>query len=255
MSTAQQFYDAFAVDYDHFVNWQERLKNEVPFLTDLLLRTRVHTVLDMAGATGQHAIALAKAGFAVSLADISPEMVHQAECNAVEAGITLPSYTAGFGQLSIFRATYDALLCLGNSVAHILDPDSLVRAISDMAVVVNRGGVLIWQLRNFERVLNLQERFMGPQAWHSAEHEHLFIRFYDFIPPQVRFNLIHLQRQGDGGWQQSIEQTVLHPWVLAELGQVFTVNGWENLRYYGNLRGDLYQPETSSDLVIVAMKS
>lgn len=256
MSTAQQFYDAFAADYDHFVNWPARLKSELPFLVATLTHAGAHSVLDVAGGTGQHAIALAMAGFAASLADISPEMVQQARRNAVVAGVTLPAYQAGFGELvGVLGASYDALLCLGNSLPHILDLAVLHRAIADMAAVVRPDGVLIWQIRNFERVLARQERFMGPQAWQTAEHEELFIRFYDFIPPQVRFNLLHLHRQGNGSWNQTIEQTVLSPWTLVELSDALAGNGWEDLFVYGNLSGEPYQKEVSSDLVLVATRS
>ena len=254
MSTAQQFYDAFAVDYDHFVNWPARLSSELPFLVATLTQAGAHTVLDVAGGTGQHAIALATAGFAVSLADISSEMVQQARRNAADAGITLPAYQAGFGELGVLGASYDALLCLGNSLPHILDLVALQRTIADMAAVVRPDGVLIWQMRNFERVLAHQERFMGPQAWQTAEHEELFIRFYDFIPPQVRFNLLCLHRQGNGKWDQTIEQTVLFPWTLPELSAALAGNGWEDLFVYGNLRGEPYQKEVSSDLVLVATR-
>ncbi|MHB1355249.1 MAG: class I SAM-dependent methyltransferase [Anaerolineae bacterium] len=255
MSTAQQFYDAFASDYDHFVNWTARLSNELPFIVATLTKAGANNVLDVAGGTGQHAIALAHVGFAVSLADISPEMVQQARRNAIDAGVLLSAHQAGFGELSALETQYDALLCLGNSIPHIQDRDALHRTIVDMASVVRPGGVLIWQLRNFQRVLALQERFMGPQAWRASEHEHLFIRFYDFIPPHVRFNLLHLHRSGDGNWEQTIEQTVLAPWILAELSKALAGNGWGEVLAFGNLGGEPYQEETSSDLVLVATKS
>lgn len=255
MSTAQRFYDAFAADYDHFVNWPARLNSELPFIVNILSKAGAHSVLDVAGGTGQHAIALVKTGFAVSLVDISPEMVQQAKWNSADAAVELPSYQAGFGDLSALGTQYDAVICLGNSIPHILDRGALQRAIVDMASIVKPGGVLIWQLRNFQRVLALQERYMGPQAWRTPEQEHLFIRFYDFIPPQVRFNLLHLQRSGNGKWEQTIEQTVLAPWTLAELRESLVVNGWENLSVYGNLSGEWYRADESSDLVLVASRS
>jgi glycine/sarcosine N-methyltransferase len=254
MGTAQQFYDAFAVDYDHFVNWPARLNNESPFLVANLTRAGAHTVLDLAGGTGQHAIALAKAGFAVSLADISLEMVQHARRNALQAEIALPVYQSGFGELSALEAKYDALICLGNSLPHILDSDALNRSIADMTAVVNPGGIMIWQLRNFERVLALHERFMGPQSWQTPENEELYVRFYDFIPPLVRFNLLRLHRQGGSNWSQTIEQTVLYPWTLPELREILNNLGWRISGVYGNLVGEPYQKETSSDLVLVAVK-
>ena len=60
-------YDDFSGDYDRFVNWEERLSAEMPFLLEKLQTAapeedRPIRVLDAACGTGMHAIALAKSG-------------------------------------------------------------------------------------------------------------------------------------------------------------------------------------------------
>ena len=62
MASATEFYDALSVDYDLFVDWPARLAYELPLLEEHLRRLGARTVLDVACGTGQHAIALARAG-------------------------------------------------------------------------------------------------------------------------------------------------------------------------------------------------
>ena len=79
-------------------------------------------VLDAACGTGQHVLALAKEGMQASGADLSIEMIKIARENARAAGNELRFEAAGFGSLAqTFGAgNFDALLCLGNSLPHLL---------------------------------------------------------------------------------------------------------------------------------------
>lgn len=256
MADARSFYDALADDYDLFVNWQARLETELPFLLRTLEQVNARRVLDVAGGTGRHALALVQAGYEVSLADISPAMVEHARAAASARHLALPANVAGFGSLrGLFPEPFDALLCLGNSIPHVLDEPGLRDTAADMAAVLRPGGLLVWQMRNFERVLALQERFMGPQSGRTETEEWLFIRFYDFIPPHVRFNMLKLRRSTGTGWQQQHEQTLLYPWRYRELVPVLMSAGWSDLQSFGSLRGEPYEPDASSDLVITARRT
>ena len=82
-----QTYDDFSGDYDCFVNWDERLASEMPFILEKLpgatpADDRPARVLDAACGTGMHAIALAKEGMHVYGIDLSPEMIRVAMKNA-----------------------------------------------------------------------------------------------------------------------------------------------------------------------------
>ena len=255
MGDAQSFYDSFAQEYNSFVNWAERLRVELPFLLNELQRVSARLVLDVAGATGEHALALAQSGFEVYLADISPAMLEQARRSSQERSIPLHIYQAGFGELrQTFDTQFDALLCLGNSIPHVLDQTALQRTAADMAAVVKPGGLMIWQLRNFEHVLARQERYMEPQSGGTAQSEWLFIRFYDFILPYIRFNMLRLHRNPGRPWQQYPEQTLLYPWTCAQVLPLLVAEGWNQPVLYGNLQGEPYAADGSSDLVLVTTR-
>ena len=119
-------YDAFSSDYDRFVNWPGRLAAELPFLQQQLRAAGAQRVLDAACGTGMHAVALAQNGFNLAGADLSSGMVERARANAAAANVSVAFAAVGFGQLAgAFRGSeifpFDALLCLGNSLPHLLD--------------------------------------------------------------------------------------------------------------------------------------
>ncbi|MGC8787351.1 MAG: class I SAM-dependent methyltransferase, partial [Anaerolineae bacterium] len=185
-------YDELSSDYDRFVNWSARLALELPFIIQELRRVEARRVLDAACGTGMHAIALAQQGYDVVGADLSPRMIEQACANAAAAGTAVHFVVAGFGELCTkVGDNFDALLCLGNSLPHLLSPASLEAALADFAACLRNGGLLLIQNRNFDRVLAQRERWQEPQYHREGEWEWLFLRFYDFEPDgTLTFNLV-----------------------------------------------------------------
>ncbi len=173
-------------------------------------------MLDAACGTGHHAIALARQGYQAVGADLSAAMIEQARRNAAAAGVEVRFAVAGFGGLAALGQTFDAVLCLGNSLPHLLTEKALAEALSDFAAVLHPGGLVVIQNRNFDRVWRQRERFMGPQSCREGEREWVFVRFYDFHEATVTFNMIRLQRDGET-WTQDVESTELRPIFRDEL--------------------------------------
>lgn len=179
-------YDEFSADYDRFVNWPARLAVEMPFIEAQLQSAGARRVLDVACGTGMHAIELAKRGYESMGADVSAAMIERARANAHAAGVATPFVIAGFGALlEKAGGQFDALLCLGNSLPHLLTPADLHTALQGFAACLHPGGLLLMQNRNFDAVLARQERWMAPQSHREGDVEWLFLRFYDFQPQRI----------------------------------------------------------------------
>ena len=139
-------YVAFSQDYDRFVSWEERLRLELPFLEEALQAVGARRVLDAACGTGRHAVALAQRGYEVVGADLSPEMVARARAHAEAVGVPVRFVVAGFGALALaIGSGFDALLCLGNSLPHLLTEADLAAALQDFAACLRSGGLLCLQ--------------------------------------------------------------------------------------------------------------
>jgi glycine/sarcosine N-methyltransferase len=279
-------YDDLSADYDRFVDWPARLAAELPFIERQLRAVDARRVLDTACGTGMHTIALAQRGYAVAGVDLSPGMIERARSNAVTAGVEVQFEMVGFGALAhTFRCEpgpedprlddppsaaasgrrgptrtspgFDAVLCLGNSLPHLLTPTEIAAALADFAACLRPNGLLLVQNRNFDRVLAGGERWMDPQAHRDGEKEWLFLRFYDFEPGgTLTFNLVTLRREGEGqgagDWHQQVAATRLRPLHRAELTAALPAAGFAEITCWGDMQGSSFDPEVSPNLVVTA---
>lgn len=261
-------YDAFSQDYDRFVNWENRLRTEIPFLKATILK-EIHkessliNVLDAATGTGMHAIALACEGFEVCGSDLSKGMIEKARDNARRQNMDVRFFKAGFGELSAvlqrpddkLPSRFDVLLCLGNSLPHVEGEADLLAALRDFASCLVPGGLLILQNRNFDSVLTARERWMEPQSYREAASEWVFLRFYDFLPGgHVQFNILTLKREGEEGWKQSVMETRLLPLPFSLMYRALSSAGFHQIKAFGALADVPFEPQKSGNLVLTAKK-
>jgi SAM-dependent methyltransferase len=182
-------------------------------------------------------------------------MIERARANAQAAKVEVRFEAAGFGELggALGRGAFDALLCLGNSLPHVLTPAELAVALADFAACLRPGGLVLIQNRNFDAVLAHRARWMEPQGRREGENEWLFLRFYDFEPDGLlNFNIITLRREGTGGWSQQVTTTRLRPLLQAELTAALAAAGFKEIASYGDMSGSRFDPETSGNLILTA---
>ncbi len=255
MSDKTDMYEELSADYDRFVNWSARLPAELPFLQRQLAQVAAHRVLDAACGTGQHAIALANLGYELVGTDLSPRMIEQANRNARAAGAAVRFEQAGLGHLAaVLEPGFDAILCLGNSLPHLLSPAELTEALADFAHLLRRGGLLVIQNRNFDRILAQQERWMEPQAHREGNKEWLFLRFYDFLPSGLlQFQMVTLYREEAHPWLQRVSSAPLWPQRRLTLQSALHEAGFSNISCFGDLSGAVFDAEDSPNLVLCAL--
>ncbi len=147
---------------------------QLDFIGTVLARSLrpVRRVLDVGCATGGYALALADMGFQVTGVDLDPEMVRLARTNAARWAGQLAAYApgvaaAGRGPEPRFlvrdmtdlhglpepgQDPFDAVICLGNTLPHMLSAGELGAALGEMARVLASGGTAILQTVNYDRV-------------------------------------------------------------------------------------------------------
>jgi SAM-dependent methyltransferase len=259
-------YDSFSLDYDRFVNWPDRLAFELPFIQQQLGKINPAagqplSILDAACGTGMHALALAQQGYLVTGADLSTGMIERARVNAEAAGVQVRFAAAGFGALALESKgqtsfPFDALLCLGNSLPHLLTRPDLDAALADFAACLKPGGLLLIQNRNFDAVMAQRQRWMDPQAYQEARREWIFMRFYDFeADGLINFNIVTLYWGEADRWVQTIHSSRLRPLMRGELAGALLSANFHEITCYGGMDGSPFDPATSGNLVITAQKN
>ncbi len=260
-------YDAFSADYDRFVDWPARLAVELPFTERRLQTVGGRRVLDVACGTGRHSIALARRGYLLAGTDLSKGMIERARANAVDAKVDVRFEVAAFGELARtfdlpstassgrHGSRFDGLLCLGNSLPHLLTPAELHAALADFAACLHPGGLLLIQNRNFDAVLSRCERWMKPQSCREGKTEWIFLRFYDFeLRGRLIFNMVTLRREGAGEWKQQVASTRLHPLRREELTAALEAAEFVDVVCYGDMSGAPFDPGSSGNLIVTARR-
>jgi len=103
-------------------------------------------VLDAGGGPGRYTVELARRGYDVVLLDFTPANLDFARRRVARLG--LKRRVQGFVQGSIVDlsqfadGTFDAVICTGGPLSHVLDPADRERAVGELARVAKRGAPL-----------------------------------------------------------------------------------------------------------------
>lgn len=246
--TTEEFYRAVATSYDAMTRFAQRLQSEAEVLRGWQERFRFRTALDAACGTGIHAILLAEAGVDTTAADISPEMLARAKQNAAARNVSVHWVESPMQKLSRhIRRRFDAVLCLGNSLPHLLSPADLRDALGAFYRLLGPGGHLILQLLNYHKILASGNRLIGVHRQGATE----FIRFYDFLEETIHFNILQID------WESAppktrLNSTELYPYRWEDLQPALLKAGFIHFERYGNMKFAEFDPEQSPNLIIVA---
>lgn len=247
-----EFYNLLARAFDVMTDWESRLAHEMPFIRRTLDRHKARSVLDTACGTGWHSIALAKLGYKLAGCDSSPAMIERARANAAQGQVNVRFEVADFTQINKFPETFDALLCLGNSLPHLLSQEGLVDALRNMRARLNLGGVLILHNLNYDLRMEKKPRFFSA----NGNADTLVWRFADYGPEFITFHTALFERkpeetQGPASWSVEVNSTLQRPLLVAEFDAALAHSGFGNIQHFGGLDGSPFDKEKSGDLVLV----
>ncbi len=245
-----EFYDRLSDDYDLMTNFAKRFVHEKPFFNMLVQRHGVKTALDAGSGTGFHSILMGQLGVRVTAVDLSKRMLERARVHARDGGQDIETIQSSFLDLpDRTNKKYDAVLCLGNSLPHLLTSKDLEKSIKNFAALLNPGGILLLQLLNYDRILANRERVQSVKEQDGVT----FVRFYEFHKDHVVFNILKLKKE-NGRIEQEIESIKLRPIVKKELVHTVEAAGLSHIRVHGSIAMDDFQIGSSKDLVVFAQK-
>ncbi|MCC6123716.1 MAG: class I SAM-dependent methyltransferase [Pirellulales bacterium] len=152
--------------YEAMIDWPKRLANEEPFYRHWFEKIGAGRIIDVACGTGRHAAMFHDWGLQVEGADLSPAMIARARANFGEDE-RLRWVVRGFEQPIQFdgenKKSFDAALCVGNSLALAPNVETVRRAIRQMFAAVRPGGIVV------VHVLNLWLLPDGPCIWQKCK--------------------------------------------------------------------------------------
>lgn len=264
----EEYHDWCARYYDLIVRWKERLAQEIPDLASLFRQNKVKKVLDVRCGTGEHALALAKKGFAVLGLERSTLMFGTAQ----EKWQNLPEnlkkrveFLSG-DYLKILKgkpADFGAAIFMGNALSHEPhDFREVLRAVSNRLLP---KAIIVLQLLNSEKILKTGNRLLQfniAPAKLGEGKEYAFVEFYD--PPKVgggflTANIAIFAFDGRRWRPKAINNTAVANLDKGNIQPILKKLGFKHFSFYGGkLWGPLFdqpfKPLESDWLNVVARR-
>jgi SAM-dependent methyltransferase len=237
--------------YEATIDWPKRLAGEEPFYRRWFAEAEVQRVVDVACGTGRHAAMFHAWGLRVEGADLSAKMIERARA-VFGAPEGLRWAVRGFDAPAGPPGSFDAAVCVGNSLALASDAATVRRAIGQMFAAVRPRGLVVVQ------VLNLLRLADGPCLWQKCLRRTL--------PAGDVLVLKGVHRSGTRGFVDLVVmrpeggEPLFHESVpllgieAAELEEAARRAGASDVRLFGDYHDQPYRPAESVDLVLVARK-
>ena len=245
------FYDQIAPDYDLMTGFEKRFVHEKPFFRMLVEKHNISSALDAGSGSGFHSILLAQLGVRVTAVDVSPAMLDKLAHHAEALTLHVDRVRCSFQEISsVVRSTFDAVFCLGNSLAHLLEPEELRAALANFVAALKPGGIVVLQLLNYDRIMLKRERIQSAKQ----SGDDIFVRFYDYGVDLLCFNILKLSRTGPATIEPVLNSTMLRPILRTDLARLLSALGLTDIKTFGGIAMEDFSPEQSKDLVILARK-
>ena len=227
-------YGSLAVSYD-------RLTGDVPYgeilaFVQTLLTERGATprsVLDLACGTGSMSVLLAQAGYRVTGADMSEEMLTVAYDKAVALPDNRPFFVCQNMERLCLPEPVDWVLCCLDSINYVTSPKKLARAFRRVHTFLMPGGLFLFdintpqKLRGLDGQMFLDESEDAYCVWRADWSERRRICTYGM-------DIFRLEPGGLWSrWEEVHEEYAYEP---AELEELLRQAGFRQIRQYGELR-------------------
>lgn len=196
-------------------------------------------ILDLGCGTGNKTELLAEPERLIVGLDLDPAMIELARQHHSGPGLEYRvGDLTGFGR-DFPPASFEALLCLGNTLPHLTEPGLLGQFMDQAAATLAPGGDLIIQILNYDHILDDRVRELPLIETEAA----VFRRHYDWSgpgdPAEIRFRT-RLEIKGGAAYDNDIP---LRPIRRAELENLLA-NGFERPEFFGGYDGRPLAPDS-----------
>ena len=248
--SSSSFYADLAADYDDMVDTAARELSAARFLDGMLSGRQARAALDVACGTGLYARQLVSRGLQTVVGtDLSLAMLLEARRRQPAPGPPPPHWlAAGMADLDrVLRRRFDLILCMGNSLPHLLTAAELHSALRAFALLLEPGGTVALQVLNYSRILTRRETVVGRSDRAGVEA----VRFYEFERDRLLFSVRRTDRRHEPA-VVTVHQVPLRPYQAAELSAALTEAGLPIIERFGGPDFEPFAPLKSEVLLILA---
>ncbi len=248
MLSNQDFFDELSVQYDSMIPFEKAVELKKKLFKNIL-RDNHKTIADIGCGTGSDSIALAEMRYRVKSFDPSAQMLEKAKLNARSRGLNLDSYQFGASQIpDNFNGIFDIVISIGNTFANI-EKESFQPSVKKCYDLLKEQGSLFIQVLNYKMILKEKKRIVNI----TESEEHFFIRFYDFINDEIKFNILKFFKANPK--ENNLITTSVYPYSAKDFNNSLLEAGFKSIKLYSESNKNEFKEDTSKDLFIEAAKN
>lgn len=267
-----QYASFMSENYDQMIDWDMRVENEFPTLFRVFQKHNVKSVVDVGSWTGEYAIRLAKEGVETVGLDHNPLMVAYANGKKSKLPQSVKNKVSfqltDFSNLTkIFeKNSVEAVLSVGTSLAYV--PQSPKKILNDLYAITKKGGVIVIQILNLEKVVEEKGRFLNFRVKKNPKKqgEELFIEYFDKKDENTLIhNIVNFTSNGDRWVFAGINSIEISYLKNNDVIKMLEDAGYKDINVTGTkgeFRGQFgqmslikpFDPRTSDWMTVIAVK-
>lgn len=253
-SSEEDTFDLLAPAYDLLAS-PSRIASEIDALLPRLRAHGARRILDAGCAVGSHSIYLARHGFDVTGFDLSRAMIREAKRRAACAGVKARFVRKDLIDAGrIAGARFDAVLCLGNTVAYADSSRVRARVLRAFHRALLPGGLLVLQLRDLSTIRRTGHVF-PTRSYRRGQEEWILLRRQDPAPGGIHFQVTLLYRSSaEAPWETRTTESVSKVTGVTVWREAVRCAGFAGVAAATDLAGTPRGRRGGSDLVLFASR-
>ena len=218
----------------------------------------VRTALDVSIGTGSLTLPLAELGISLYGSDLSEAMLDRCRKKAAERGLSVDLRQCDFRALRAhFEQKFDCVMSTGNSLAYVPN-DELTDVLSQMDSLVAPGGALYFDLRNWDKIVQQEQRFYfyDPAFLPDGDRVNLMQVWDHHGDSSITFHLLYTFERGGKIFQKEHFEEHYYPVAQKLLLDQLARLGYEDIRVRAfPVQFGAFDPERSNWYCVLARKA
>ncbi len=218
----------------------------------------IRSALDVSIGTGSLTLPLADLGVSLYGSDLSGSMLARCRKKADERGITIDLRQSDFRELTRhFDRKFDCVMSTGNSLAYVTN-DEITGVLEQMDALVQSGGYLYFDLRNWDKIVRQKMRFYcyNPTFLPNGDRVNLMQVWDHLSDGSIVFNLVYTFERGNLIFQKEHFEEHYHPVPQKLLLDKLARLGYEDIEVTAfPVQFGAFDPEKSEWYCVLARKA
>jgi SAM-dependent methyltransferase len=182
-------------------------------------------------------------GHTVTGSDLSEAAVERARVEASARNLAIQFYVADLRDLStVPGGQFDAVVAADNAFAHLHSEEDVRKAAASAARKLDRGGILLATLRDYDTLARERPTFHGPAFYIDGGRRRIVHQVWDWTGERDYIMHLYITRETKAGWEAHHFSSAFHAVSRAMVTAALEDAGFMDVRWIEPAASGYYQP-------------